>query len=118
MLSQQQTRNSISPQLFNFVILGILVLLYAPLMHYWYDGWLNKNISTEHEYFSHGIIGFPFAFYLVWMNRKKWLRLPDKTNIVGGILLATGGIFYISGVGEWVNLSLPVKLVMKFKRVR
>ncbi|AFY53348.1 eight transmembrane protein EpsH, putative exosortase [Rivularia sp. PCC 7116] len=110
MLTQHQVRRSISPQIFNFIILGILVLLYAPLVHYWYDGWISKNISTEHEYFSHGIIGFPFAAYLVWMNRKQWVRLPDKTHVLGAILLALGAVFYVSGVGEWVNLSLPVIL--------
>lgn len=110
MLTQHQIRRSIPPQIFNYAILGVLVLLYAPLILFWYDGWLNKSISTEHEYFSHGMIGFPFAAYLVWMNRKQWVRLPDNTNILGGILLAIGGVFYLSGVSEWVNLSLPVIL--------
>lgn len=110
MLTQHQVRRSIPPQIFNYAILGILVLLYAPLVYFWYDGWINKTISTEHEYFSHGIIGFPFAAYLIWMNRKQWVRLPDNSNIFGGILLAIGGVFYLSGVGEWVNLSFPVIL--------
>ncbi|MGB3641401.1 MAG: cyanoexosortase B [Rivularia sp. (in: cyanobacteria)] len=110
MLTQHQIRRSIPPQIFNYAILAILALLYAPLVYFWYDGWLNKNISIEHEYFSHGIIGFPFAAYLAWMNRKQWVRLPDNTNVFGGILLAIGGVFYLSGVGEWVNLSFPVIL--------
>ncbi len=110
MLTQHQIKPSIPPQIFNYAILAVLVLLYAPLVLFWYDGWLNKNISTEHEYFSHGMIGFPFAAYLVWMNRKQWLRLPDNSNIFGGILLAIGGVFYLSGVSEWVNLSFPIIL--------
>jgi len=110
MLTQHQERPSIPPKIINFAILGILLLLYVPLLHYWFDGWINKNISTEHEYFSHGIIGFPFAAYLIWMNRKQWVRLPDKTHFSGAILLALGGIFYLSGVGEWVNLSFPLIL--------
>ncbi|WP_414619794.1 cyanoexosortase B [Calothrix sp. CCY 0018] len=110
MLTQHQVRRSIPPQVFNYAILGILVLLYAPLILFWYDGWINKNISIEHEYFSHGIIGFPFAAYLAWMNRKQWVRLPDNSNVSGAILLAIGGVFYLSGVGEWVNLSFPVIL--------
>ncbi|MDY6897668.1 MAG: cyanoexosortase B [Cyanobacteriota bacterium] len=110
MLTQHQERPLIPPQIFNFAILGILALLYAPLMHYWFDGWLNKNISTEHEYFSHALIGFPFSAYLIWLNRKQWVRLPDKTHFSGAILLALGGVFYLSGVGEWVNLSFPIIL--------
>ncbi|MEM7578824.1 MAG: cyanoexosortase B [Cyanobacteria bacterium P01_A01_bin.80] len=110
MLTQHQEKPSILPQVTNFAILGILVLLYAPLIHFWFDGWISKNISTEHEYFSHGIIGFPFAAYLIWMNRKQWVRLPDKTHVLGAILLALGGVFYLSGVGEWVNLSFPIIL--------
>ena len=110
MLTQHQAKYSIPPQIFNFAILGILVLLYAPLVHHWYDGWINKSISVEHEYFSHGIIGFPFAAYLAWINRKQWRRLADKSNLIGAILLAAGAVFYLSGVGEWVNLSLPVIL--------
>ncbi|MEA5593560.1 cyanoexosortase B [Rivularia sp. UHCC 0363] len=110
MLTQRQSRYSIPPRFFDFAILGILVLLYAPLIYYWYDGWINKNISIEHEYFSHGIIGLPFAAYLIWMNRKQWQRLPNITNLLGGILLALGGVFYLSGVSEWVNLSFPIIL--------
>lgn len=110
MLTQHQRRPFIPPQIFNFAILGILALLYAPLLYFWFDGWLSKNISTEHEYFSHGLIGFPFAAYLIWLNRKQWVRLPDKTHFSGAILLALGGVFYLSGVGEWVNLSFPIIL--------
>ncbi|MGF1673484.1 MAG: cyanoexosortase B [Rivularia sp. (in: cyanobacteria)] len=110
MLTQHQAKYSIPPKLFDFAILAILGLLYAPLIYYWFDGWLNKNISTEHEYFSHGMIGFPFAAYLIWINRKKWQRLPNRSNLFGGILLVIGGVFYLSGVGEWVNLSFPLIL--------
>ncbi|WP_017303846.1 cyanoexosortase B [Spirulina subsalsa] len=89
---------------------GLFILLYAPLMVHWVDGWLNKTISIEHEYFSHGLIGFPFAAYIVWLQRKKWRRLGDRTHPVGGILLALGALCYFSGTGELVNLSLPILL--------
>ncbi|BAZ31248.1 eight transmembrane protein EpsH [Cylindrospermum sp. NIES-4074] len=110
MALQQQMKNRNTSQLLNLAILGVLLLLYTPILLHWIDGWLHKNISTEHEYFSHGIIGLPFAAYLVWLNRKKWQRLPDETHPLGALLLLVGGIFYLSGVTEWVNLSLPMIL--------
>lgn len=110
MALQQQIKDRNTAQLLSLAILGVLLLLYAPILLHWVDGWLHKNISTEHEYFSHGIIGLPFAAYLVWLNRKKWQRLPDKTHPLGALLLLVGGIFYLSGVTEWVNLSFPMIL--------
>ncbi|MBR8835747.1 MAG: cyanoexosortase B [Stigonema ocellatum SAG 48.90 = DSM 106950] len=102
-------KNTKAP-LFSLGILSVLVLLYAPLLLYWWDGWLKKTISTEHEYFSHGIIGLPFAAYLGWSNRKQWRRLPDTSHPLGAVLLLVGGVFYLSGVTQWVNLSLPAIL--------
>ncbi|MBD2413508.1 cyanoexosortase B [Nostoc calcicola FACHB-389] len=110
MALQQQIRNRNVSGLLNLAILGVLLLLYAPILLHWLDGWLHKNISTEHEYFSHGIIGLPFAGYLGWLNRKQWVRLPDTIHPLGGVLLLLAGVFYLSGVREWVNLSLPVIL--------
>lgn len=110
MALQQQLRNRNAAQLLSIAILGVLVLLYAPILLHWLDGWLHKSISIEHEYFSHGIIGLPFAAYLSWLNRKKWQRLPDTTHPLGGVLLFVAGIFYLSGVPEWVNLSFPTIL--------
>ncbi|MEH2236195.1 cyanoexosortase B [Nostoc sp.] len=111
MVLQQQVKNRNASGLLNLAILGVLLLLYAPILLHWLDGWLHKNISTEHEYFSHGIIGLPFAAYLGWMNRKKWTRLPDTIHPLGAVFLLFGAVFYLSGVTEWVNLSLPVILV-------
>ncbi|TVP57665.1 MAG: cyanoexosortase B [Nodularia sp. (in: Bacteria)] len=110
MAFQQQLKQRNTGQLLNIAIFGFLVLLYAPLLLHWVDGWLNKSISIEHEYFSHGIIGLPFAAYLIWLNRKKWHRLQDKAHPLGAILLSIGGIFYLSGIPEWVNISLPTIL--------
>ena len=88
----------------------LLVLLYAPLLVHWYDGWLNKNISLEHEYFSHGLIGLPYSAYIAWTNRKCWRRLPNLPHPLGGFLLVLGTLFYLSRLSDLVNLSLPVML--------
>ncbi|MDB9357565.1 archaeosortase/exosortase family protein, partial [Nodularia spumigena CS-587/03] len=93
-LQQQLKRRNTGQLLLNIAIFGILVLLYAPILLHWLDGWLNKSISIEHEYFSHGIIGLPFAAYLICSNRKKWHRLPDTAHPLGAILLSIGGVFY------------------------
>lgn len=110
MALQQQLKQRNTGQLLNIAIFGLLLLLYAPILLHWLDGWLNKSISIEHEYFSHGIIGLPFAAYLMWLNRKKWHRLPDTAHPLGAILLSIGGVFYLSGIPEWVNISLPTIL--------
>ncbi|ARV61786.1 cyanoexosortase B [Nostocales cyanobacterium HT-58-2] len=107
---QRQLKNVKNSPFINLSILGILLLLYAPLLLYWWEGWIKKSISIEHEYFSHGIIGLPFAAYLCWMNRKKWQRLPNNPHPLGAVLLVLGGIFYLSGVSEWVNISFPAIL--------
>jgi exosortase/archaeosortase family protein len=88
----------------------LLVLLYAPLLVHWYDGWLNKSISLEHEYFSHGLIGLPYAAYIAWMNRKCWRSLPNSPHPLGGFLLVLATLFYLSRLSDLVNLSLPVML--------
>jgi cyanoexosortase B len=107
----QRTRRTTNPnELFNFAIIGVLVLLYLPILLHWSDGWIKKSISTEHEYFSHGLIGLPFAAYLVWQNRKLWYRLRSNSHPLGAVLLLVGAFFYICGITEYVNLSLPIIL--------
>ncbi|MEH2065826.1 MAG: cyanoexosortase B [Nostoc sp.] len=110
MVLRQQVKNISASGWLNLAILGVLLLLYAPILLHWVDGWLHKNISTEHEYFSHGIIGLPFAAYIAWLNRKKWKRLPDTSHPLGAVFLLLGAVFYLGGVTEWVNLSLPLIL--------
>jgi cyanoexosortase B len=88
----------------------LLVLLYAPLLVHWYDGWFNKNISIEHEYFSHGIIGLPYAAYIAWTNRNCWRRLGDSPHPLGSFLLLIATLFYLSRLSDLVNLSLPLML--------
>ncbi|MEG4031736.1 MULTISPECIES: cyanoexosortase B [unclassified Microcoleus] len=88
----------------------LLILLYAPLLVHWYNGWLNKNISIEHEYFSHGLIGLPYAAYMASMNRKCWRSLPNSPHFLGGFLLVLATLFYLSRLSDLVNLSLPVML--------
>lgn len=95
---------------FTWVVLGLLVLLYGPLLWHWTDGWLRKSISTEHEYFSHGLIGLPFAAYLTWRRRHLWAALPDRSHPLGSVLLGLMATFYLSQQSDLINLSLPLLL--------
>lgn len=95
---------------FHLAIAIILFLLYAPVVSHWVGGWLTKSISIEHEYFSHGLLGIPYALYLVWQRRRRWQRLPDRAHPAGWVLLVVGALFYLSGIQEGVNLSLPMIL--------
>jgi cyanoexosortase B len=101
---------AIERYLLDGAIIALLVILYAPLLIHWVDGWLHKSISIEHEYFSHGLIGLPFAAYIAWTQRQQWRQLPDTTHPLGIALLALGGTFYLSGQSELVNLSFPTVL--------
>ena len=97
-------------KVFNFIIIALLTLLYAPIIIHWYDGWLNKSISIEHEYFSHGLIGLPFAAYICWLKRKQWRRLSEQAHPLGIVVLGIGSVLYLTGVPELVNLSFPIVL--------
>lgn len=92
------------------IIIGLLLVLYAPLLLHWVDGWLNKSISIQHEYFSHGLLGIPFAAYLVWEQRSHWQALPAKTHWLSLPLLLIAAAFYSMGLVDFMNLSLPVVL--------
>ncbi|MEG4576413.1 cyanoexosortase B [Microcoleus sp. N3A4] len=107
---QRRIRIVLKRHLLGEGITVLLVLLYAPLLVHWYDGWFNKSISIEHEYFSHGLIGLPYAAYIAWMNRKSWRRLPNSPHPLGGFLLVLATLFYLSRLSDFVNLSLPVML--------
>lgn len=105
-----EKKSSLIQQYSGWIVIGLLTIIYAPLVMYWYDGWLNKSISIEHEYFSHGLIGLPFAAYIAWGDRQKWLKLPEKTHPIGGFLLGLAAVFYLSTLPDLVNLSLPIVL--------
>jgi len=92
------------------VILALLSILYIPLLWHWVDGWLNKSISIQHEYFSHGLLGIPFAAYLVWEQRSRWQALPNKSHWAAIPLLGVAALFYSSGLLDSMNLSLPLLL--------
>lgn len=101
--------------LIDLAIVGLLAMLYLPLLWYWTDGWLNKSISIEHEYYSHGLIGLPFAAYLAWNQRKTWRSLPDPGRqnpavLAGLAMLLLGGFLYLSRVPDYINLSFPLVL--------
>lgn len=91
--------------------LSCLAILYGPLLFHWvWDGWINKSISIQHEYFSHGILGIPLALKLGWDKRKNWHQLGDQLHWSGIVCLAVAFVFYTSGVMDAVNLSFPLML--------
>jgi cyanoexosortase B len=96
-------------------ICGLLLFLYTPLLLHWVDGWLNKSISIEHEYFSHGLLGLPFAVYLSWSQRDRWQQLCNETHPIhqplGVSLLLVWVSCYLSNTSDLINLSLPLLLI-------
>jgi cyanoexosortase B len=88
----------------------LMAVLYGPLIAHWVDGWLNKSISIQHEYFSHGLIGLPFAAYIVWSQRQRWISLPDRLHPAGLALVTLAAGLYLSGLQDWMSLSLPLML--------
>jgi cyanoexosortase B len=110
----ESTRKFFDRQLTEIAIFGLLLILYLPLLIHWFDGWLNKSISIEHEYFSHGILGLPIAIYLCWNQRDRWQQLSDETNparqALGLLLLILSVLFYLSNLTDLINLSFPTLL--------
>ncbi|NER36993.1 MAG: cyanoexosortase B [Oscillatoria sp. SIO1A7] len=107
---QIQHKINFVEQYLGWIIIAVLAAVYAPLMLHWYHGWMYKSISLEHEYFSHGLIGLPFAAWISWQQRKRWQRLTDTAHPLGAALLLLAGFFYLTGVPDFVNLSLPIVL--------
>ncbi|NET04179.1 MAG: cyanoexosortase B [Symploca sp. SIO2B6] len=110
MQSRSKIPITLEPYFLDSLLVALVLILYAPLLIHWYDGWLNKSISIEHEYFSHGLIGLPFAAYIIWTNRQRWRQLPEGVHPLGTTILGLGGVFYLSGQSELVNLSFPIIL--------
>ncbi|WP_035987594.1 cyanoexosortase B [Leptolyngbya sp. KIOST-1] len=94
-----------------WAIAALLAILYGPLLVHWVDGWLHKSISIQHEYFSHGLLGLPFAAYVAWGKRKAWAELPNHCHPLGLGLVGVAGLMYFTRLPDWMNLSLPVMLV-------
>ncbi|MBE9136381.1 cyanoexosortase B [Nodosilinea sp. LEGE 07088] len=93
-----------------WVIAALLAILYGPLLVHWVDGWLHKSISIQHEYFSHGLLGLPFAAYIAWDKRQPWHSLPDRCHPLGLGLVGLACLMYLTRLPDWMNLSLPVML--------
>jgi cyanoexosortase B len=101
----------------DLALLGLLGLLYIPLLIHWTHGWVSKTISIEHEYFSHGLIGLPYAASIVWKSRPQWQALPGGKGEFGGVdrwaglgVLLLSAVLYCQGLPETVNLSFPLML--------
>jgi cyanoexosortase B len=95
----------------NWAIAALLTILYGPLLVHWVDGWLHKSISIQHEYFSHGLLGLPFAAYIAWDKRNAWAELPNRCHPLGLGLVGLASLMYLTRLPDWMNLSLPVMLV-------
>ncbi|MGB3296905.1 MAG: cyanoexosortase B [Phormidesmis sp.] len=108
MIASKSRRSSPLP--LEAVTIALLGVLYGPLLWHWVDGWLNKSISIQHEYFSHGLLGIPFAAYLVWEQRSQWQALPHRTHWFSFTLMLGAIAFYSSGLVDLMNLSLPLLL--------
>jgi len=96
----------------------LVTVIYAPLLLYWVDGWLNRSIGIDHEYYSYALLGFPYAAMAAWQLRQRWQALPDQIGILGFGLLGLAGFFFVSPVQNLINLSLPLglsALVLIFK---
>jgi len=114
MTAEMSRKLSFDRPLSTIAIFSLLLILYLPLLIHWFDGWLNKSISIEHEYFSHGLLGLPFAAYLCWNRRDRWQQLPPVTHalpqVLGLLLLILGISCYLSNLTDLINLSLLIIL--------
>lgn len=108
--SLEQSTNRLARSPDSIALVGLLAVLYGPLLWHWVHGWLTKSISIQHEYFSHGLIGIPFAASIAWDKRSEWQSLSDRVHPAGIGLLLLGGAFYFSQLPDWMNISFPLIL--------
>ena len=88
----------------------LMAALYGPLLVYWVDGWVNKSISIQHDYFSHGLLGLPLAAYIAWGKRQAWRHLPLQCHPIGIGLVAVAVGLFSTRLTDWMSLSLPLML--------
>ena len=105
----QELKNE-PPLAFAILIAALLGIIYIPLLIHWAQGWIFKSISLEHEYFSYGFIGFPYAAYAAWQSRKPWNEIRDQVDFLGFFFLGLSCVLYLSGVSDLVNLSFPLAI--------
>ena len=106
MTLQPQLKSTLHRHSTELMVVVLLAVLYLPLIIHWYDGWLNKTISLEHEYYSHGVIGLPFAAYIVWEKNG----INGKNSLTSLTLL--GLCFwawqqYFTSVALLISLAFP-----------
>jgi cyanoexosortase B len=104
------TPRAVSPCPLDWAIVALLLVLYGPLLLHWVDGWVNKSISIQHEYFSHGLIGIPFAAYIAWSKRHAWSQLPNRCHWGGIGCISLASLLYLTRLPNLMNLSFPIML--------
>jgi len=84
--------------------LAVLALLWGTFV----DMWRAWGASGT---FTHGYVIFPIALYLLWLRRERWLDLPLRPSLAGGLLV-------LAAMAVWlVGSLLHLNVVMQFAAV-
>jgi exosortase len=90
------------------------VSLFIPLIivcHWFVIAALAQQWWDDPNY-THGFFVLPMALVLVWKRRKKLLEFPPEPSPLGVLVVAAGGLLYLTGVLAAELLTMRVSLVI------
>jgi exosortase len=93
--------------LWNSILLGLLLLLYGPILRLLASQWW-----TDPDY-GHGFFVPLFSGYILWQERRRWINIERRPSNIGLlVMLAAVGMLLIGSLGAELFISRVSLLVL------